>query len=136
MCRRFLGGFFWGGGFCRSCYYFGQSLTDELGPDAPPIGLIHTAWGGSMIEQWLPAETVDSCQMSCRSGGHWLVHSLSLSARFHSIPMSVRPPKTPDPNYSVWLGIGLKRPRKLGTEPDLTFTFLFQKRVSITTSLR
>ena len=38
--------------FSATCYYFGQSLTDELGATAPPIGLIHTAWGGSMVEQW------------------------------------------------------------------------------------
>jgi hypothetical protein len=62
----------WGGAntsalfhFSSTCYYFGESLTDELGTSAPPIGLIHTAWGGSMIEQWLPAETVDSCKLSC-----------------------------------------------------------------------
>jgi hypothetical protein len=48
----------------------GDPGLDELaiacvGTDAPPLGLIHTAYGGSMIEQWLPAETVDSCKLSC-----------------------------------------------------------------------
>ena len=28
--------------FSSTCYYFGESLTEQLGPDAPPIGLIHT----------------------------------------------------------------------------------------------
>ena len=37
--------------YSSTCYYFGESLTDELGAAAPPIGLIHTAWGGSTIEQ-------------------------------------------------------------------------------------
>jgi sialate O-acetylesterase len=62
----------WGGAntsalfhFSSTCYYFGESLTDELGAAAPPIGLIHTAWGGSMIEQWLPAEVVGACKLSC-----------------------------------------------------------------------
>jgi sialate O-acetylesterase len=40
--------------FSATCYYFAQSLTDELGTDAPPIGLVHTAYGGSMIEQVFP----------------------------------------------------------------------------------
>ena len=29
--------------FSATCYYFGESLIDKLGADAPPIGLIHTA---------------------------------------------------------------------------------------------
>ncbi len=61
--------------FSATCYYFGESLTEELGADAPPIGLIHTAFGGSMIEQWLTEETVHSCQnasnYSAVSGGEW-----------------------------------------------------------------
>jgi hypothetical protein len=28
--------------FSSTCYYFGESLSDGLGKDAPPIGLIHT----------------------------------------------------------------------------------------------
>ena len=56
--------------FSSTCYYFGESLTDELSASnakAPPIGLIHTAWGGSMIEQWLPQDTVNSCKQSCNN---------------------------------------------------------------------
>lgn len=49
--------------FSGTCYYFGESLTDELGGDAaPPIGLIHTAWGGSTIEQWLDNGTIGTCR--------------------------------------------------------------------------
>ena len=61
--------------FSATCYYFGQSLTEELGADAPPLGLVHTAFGGSMIEQWLTEETVDSCKNSSNytavGGGEW-----------------------------------------------------------------
>ena len=61
--------------FSATCYYFGESLTDELGQDAPPIGLIHTAFGGSMIEQWLPEATVKSCKNASNytavGGGEW-----------------------------------------------------------------
>ena len=28
----------------------------------PPIGLVHTAWGGSTIEQWLTNDTIAKCQ--------------------------------------------------------------------------
>lgn len=47
--------------FSSTCYYFGESLTEALGVDAPPIGLVHTAWGGSMIEQWLDNATIATC---------------------------------------------------------------------------
>eukprot|EP00937_MAST-01D_sp_MAST-1D-sp2_P001167 g1167.t1 len=55
------------GSFSSTCYYFGEQLSDELaalsadGKTAPPIGLIHTAWGGSMIEQWLTNQTIAQC---------------------------------------------------------------------------
>ena len=51
--------------FSASCYYFGQGLTDQLaarGPP-PPIGLIHTAWGGSAIAQWLANSSVAKCKL-------------------------------------------------------------------------
>ena len=48
-------------GFSATCYYFGESLTDELGEQAPPLGLVHTAWGGSTIEQWLLNSTNNEC---------------------------------------------------------------------------
>jgi sialate O-acetylesterase len=49
-----------------TCYYYGQSLTDALAKatdraTVTPIGLIHTAWGGSTIEQWLTNETIATC---------------------------------------------------------------------------
>ena len=49
--------------FSATCFYFAQELTDKLGGEkAPPIGLVHTAWGGSTIEQWLSNETIATCQ--------------------------------------------------------------------------
>lgn len=61
--------------FSSTCYYFGESLTEELaksGP-APPIGLIHTAWGGSTIEQWLDNRTIATCANTSISAanGEW-----------------------------------------------------------------
>jgi hypothetical protein len=60
--------------FSSTCYYFGESLIDLLGDNAPPIGLVHTAWGGSMIEQWLSNETIATCgnvsKMSTNSAFH------------------------------------------------------------------
>eukprot|EP00038_Savillea_parva_P008482 m.177256 g.177256 ORF g.177256 m.177256 type:complete len:720 (-) comp14315_c0_seq1:22-2181(-) len=51
--------------FSAACYYFGESLSDEIanatGKPAPPIGIIHTAWGGSSIEEWLTNETIETC---------------------------------------------------------------------------
>lgn len=38
-------------------YYFGKKLRRELGV---PIGLIHTSWGGTAAELWMPVEVFDS----------------------------------------------------------------------------
>eukprot|EP01052_Picozoa_sp_SAG31_P009136 SAG31_NODE_474_length_15176_cov_7.362340_14_plen_94_part_00 len=50
-------------GFSATCFYFAQELTDMLGGTsaAPPIGLVHVAWGGSTIEQWLSNSTTTAC---------------------------------------------------------------------------
>jgi sialate O-acetylesterase len=50
--------------FSSTCYYFGESLIDKLGDNAPPIGLIHTAWGGSRIEAWVDNKTLATCTNS------------------------------------------------------------------------
>jgi hypothetical protein len=51
--------------FSSTCWYFGESLAEKLGPSAPPIGLIHTAYGGSQIEAWVRPE-----DNSCIGTGH------------------------------------------------------------------
>ena len=54
-------------GFSSTCYYFGESLVEELskgGATPPPIGLVHTSYGGSSIEQWLTNETIATCAMA------------------------------------------------------------------------
>ena len=54
-----LGPFF---SFSAACMEFGRALLDELGDDAPPIGMIQSALGGSTIEAWSPNETTIACQ--------------------------------------------------------------------------
>jgi sialate O-acetylesterase len=54
------------GRFSSTCYYFGEALSDELASQstdgiAPPIGLVHTSFGGSTIEQWLTNKTIATC---------------------------------------------------------------------------
>ncbi|KAJ9456119.1 hypothetical protein DIPPA_18272 [Diplonema papillatum] len=48
--------------FSSTCYYFAESLTDLFGEYAPPMGLIHTAWGGSTAAQWTSNETSARCK--------------------------------------------------------------------------
>ena len=52
--------------FSSTCWYFAQALTERLTAQAeargatdgaPPIGLIHTSFGGSTIEQWSTRST-------------------------------------------------------------------------------
>jgi hypothetical protein len=59
--------------FSATCWYFAEQLTDALGASAPPIGLIHTAWGGSTIEQWLSNASSSRCANSTvdSSGQEW-----------------------------------------------------------------
>eukprot|EP00039_Didymoeca_costata_P020170 m.340304 g.340304 ORF g.340304 m.340304 type:complete len:677 (+) comp19230_c0_seq1:26-2056(+) len=59
--------------FSGACYYFGQSLTDDLEAmhgSAPPIGLVHTAFGGSSIEQWLSNKSIATCEMIGQSSAN------------------------------------------------------------------
>jgi sialate O-acetylesterase len=56
-------------GFSGTCYYFGESLTDALGAAAPPLGLIHTAWGGSTIQNWISNDTLNSNVCANHSSG-------------------------------------------------------------------
>ena len=48
--------------FSATCMEFGRSLSDQLGPNAPPIGLISSAVGGTTIEEWTPNATTATCQ--------------------------------------------------------------------------
>ena len=60
--------------FSATCFYFGQELSGLLGAKAPPIGLVHTAWGGSTIEQWLTNSTIDTCEFSKKSAASQEFH--------------------------------------------------------------
>ena len=56
--------------FSATCYYFGESLTDALGAGAaPPLGLVHVAWGGSTIQQWIKNSTLNSNVCANHSSG-------------------------------------------------------------------
>ncbi len=46
-----------GEGFSAVGYLFGRDLHEALGI---PIGLIHTAWGGTPVEAWMPREAFQS----------------------------------------------------------------------------
>ena len=51
--------------FSATCYYFAEALTtlhETAGKTAPPLGLVSTAVGGSMIEEWVPNTTTDRCK--------------------------------------------------------------------------
>lgn len=58
--------------FSSTCAYFGIELFSALNTAAAapahsgkdgviPVGLVHTAWGGSMIEEWLTDEAIATC---------------------------------------------------------------------------
>jgi sialate O-acetylesterase len=41
--------------FSAVCYFFGREIEKT---HHVPVGLIHSSWGGSMIQDWLPAEAL------------------------------------------------------------------------------
>eukprot|EP01060_Flectonema_neradi_P022565 TRINITY_DN30805_c0_g1_i1.p1 TRINITY_DN30805_c0_g1~~TRINITY_DN30805_c0_g1_i1.p1 ORF type:complete len:736 (+),score=147.42 TRINITY_DN30805_c0_g1_i1:123-2330(+) len=47
-----------------TCYYFAQELTDQMGSESIPIGLIQSAIGGTQIRQWLDNTTLSECSMT------------------------------------------------------------------------
>ena len=46
--------------YSATCFYFAQSLTDLIGEEVP-LGLITSAWGGTMIESWMDNSTLATC---------------------------------------------------------------------------
>ena len=51
--------------FSATCYYFAEALTamhEAAGKAAPPLGLVSTAVGGSMIAEWVPNATTSKCK--------------------------------------------------------------------------
>ena len=62
--------------FSAACYYFAEELTKKMvaaGETPPVIGLVSTAVGGSMIEEWLPNSTSAQC-----TGGSVAAHDETL----------------------------------------------------------
>lgn len=43
--------------FSAVAYFFAHRLQEELGEDVP-VGIIHSSWGGSSVETWMPTERV------------------------------------------------------------------------------
>ncbi len=54
--------------FSAVAYFFGRKLHEEL---RVPIGLIHTAWGGTCVEAWTPLEDLEACKAAAPIFGWW-----------------------------------------------------------------
>lgn len=52
--------------FSAASYYFGQEILQKLDV---PIGLIHSSYGGTRIEAWLPASVFDRSDFKGLAGG-------------------------------------------------------------------
>jgi sialate O-acetylesterase len=70
------------GMFSATAYFFGKMLHQELGV---PVGLIHSSWGGTPVESWMPGEKIlsfsgyeallgqlDSIQLKVKELDAWL----------------------------------------------------------------
>ena len=53
------------------CWYFAERMTDlerAAGNSAPtPLGLIHTSWGGTIAEMWVPNATLYDADLGCKN---------------------------------------------------------------------
>jgi hypothetical protein len=50
--------------FSAACYHFAEAVTDQhvlANRSAPTLGLVSTAIGGSMIEEWITDATAQQC---------------------------------------------------------------------------
>lgn len=47
--------------YSAACWYFAESLVDQLGVDAPPIGLVELSRPSTRIEDWVDDVTVMEC---------------------------------------------------------------------------
>lgn len=45
--------------FSSACWHMGQELSSTLNV---PIGLIHSAWGGSMLQDWMPKDSLENIE--------------------------------------------------------------------------
>jgi sialate O-acetylesterase len=45
------------GGFSATAYYFGRDLQKRI---KVPVGLIHTSWGGTPVEQWVSKKSLEA----------------------------------------------------------------------------
>jgi len=52
------------GYFSSVCFFFARNLVDELGANAPPIGLVSSNWGGTKIESWMTQKAITPCNGS------------------------------------------------------------------------
>ena len=41
------------------CWLYGRMIHESL--DGRPIGLVHSSWGGTNIEYWVPPEVLNTC---------------------------------------------------------------------------
>ena len=69
--------------FSSTCLYFGIALAQSLVAQdsdsiVPPIGLIHTAWGGSMIEEWLTPDEIALCKGTNIADHNSLLHNTNV----------------------------------------------------------
>lgn len=68
------------GRFSAAGYYFAKTLSNVLNV---PVGIISCSWGGSMLEGWLPLETVSSYPdinhgLTPPEDGNWDAHTPSV----------------------------------------------------------
>ncbi len=91
-------------GFSAACYYFGEALTDRMRDEGGvvPVGLIESAFGGTMIESWLDAETQLVCSNITCTSLQPAAYNRSSKAACLAAP---GPSKSAGPNGFLWHGM-------------------------------
>lgn len=55
-----VGGYY----FSAVCWMYGKNLYNNVIRGAYPVGLVHSSWGGTIIQAWGPQASVDACPSS------------------------------------------------------------------------
>ena len=50
--------------FGSVCFHFAAALTDQLGAEAPPIGIIMSWMGGTTVQSWSANESIAQCTLT------------------------------------------------------------------------
>ena len=88
--------------FSAVCYLFGRELSRELDI---PIGLVSSAWGGTIVEAWMSPESLATCARSAGAHSHHAAAGLVTRDPVSMAPRGVKNSAEPNDPSALWNGM-------------------------------